>query len=319
MIRYGSSAQSSKAVAVSIVGDLSPDQRTRLSQITERIRKRHRAQIQSILDTGTDLLKVKGMLAHGAFVKWLEDEFDWTRQTAFRYMNAATHFGGKCNIVLHLSPTTIYELAAPSTPDEVRDKLVKRLEKGEHVTSDQVKEMASTAKASASQDEDTSSQRETSTPDAQEGQVEMMDEPRQPGLGDDGKPLEIDGTAELISSSVVQPDPPAEDGDGSSHGAVDDKVSVQSDLVDDYEEPAPPLDAAEEVEQPEPAETNVTDVAERIRQRRQDKIVSLLVAGLGDNETELLNLMSEGQWSAQSVFDDLLGRLKERSRSGLAW
>ncbi len=247
MIRYGNTPEQQNTAPAALTAGLTPDQRTRLAQITGRIKGRHRLQIQSILDTGTDLLKAKEMLGHGAFLEWLEDEFDWTRQTAFRYMNAATHYGSKCHMVLHLNPTAIYELAAPSTPDEVRYRLVKRLEKGERVTADQVKELASKAKGVSSQ---------VATKPQYDG-VEVMDEPHQPSVAIDAKPIEIDGTAERMHM-----------------------VPKSSETVFSLDATG----ALNEADKPgQPAQ--VSEVAERIRQRRQDRIVSLLIAGLGDNET----------------------------------
>jgi hypothetical protein len=50
--------------------------------------------------------------------------------TSARLMLVAERYG-KSNIMLHLPPTALYELAAPSTPDEVRDQIESRAGAGE--------------------------------------------------------------------------------------------------------------------------------------------------------------------------------------------
>ena len=42
-------------------------------------------------------------------------------QAARRFMHVAEAFGGEINNVLNLTATALYELAAPSTPDAVRE------------------------------------------------------------------------------------------------------------------------------------------------------------------------------------------------------
>ena len=42
-------------------------------------------------------------------------------KTATRFMNVAGRFPGEIVIMSNLNPTILYELAAPSTPDEIVD------------------------------------------------------------------------------------------------------------------------------------------------------------------------------------------------------
>lgn len=46
-------------------------------------------------------------------------------QTARRFMDVGRVYGTKSNIVLDLTPTALYELAAPKTPLEVREEVEK--------------------------------------------------------------------------------------------------------------------------------------------------------------------------------------------------
>lgn len=62
---------------------------------------------------GRDLIAVKERLPHGQFLPWLEAEFGMSKITAQRFMGVAETYGDKSFTVKHLSPTALYELAAP--------------------------------------------------------------------------------------------------------------------------------------------------------------------------------------------------------------
>lgn len=114
--------------------------------VADRVRARHQRQIATIIETGRDLISIKDKLEHGLFLAWLEAEFGMTRMSANRYMQAAEHFGSKCNTVLHLPPTAVYQLAAPSTPEPVREEVIQRLEAGERVPPEEIKALVANAR-----------------------------------------------------------------------------------------------------------------------------------------------------------------------------
>lgn len=64
-------------------------------------------------------------------------------------MTAAQHFSGKCDMVRHLSPSALYELAVPSTPDDVRSAIVKGLINGKYFHADDIRDMVSRSKKPA--------------------------------------------------------------------------------------------------------------------------------------------------------------------------
>jgi hypothetical protein len=99
-----------------------------------------------MLETGCDLTRMKERLGHGKFLKWIDAEFAITPRTAQKYMNAADVFSGKYELVSHLPPSIIYDLAAPSTPPHVRDEILQRLETGERPPASIIREMVRTAK-----------------------------------------------------------------------------------------------------------------------------------------------------------------------------
>lgn len=109
-----------------------------LNTIAERIRERIRRTTTDIIATGHDLLGVKSKLDHGAFHSWIETEFGINARTAQNYMRAATWAEGKSESVSHLPPSTVYLLAAPSTPEEFATEVLSDIESGRPVDHRQV-------------------------------------------------------------------------------------------------------------------------------------------------------------------------------------
>jgi Protein of unknown function (DUF3102) len=97
---------------------------------------------QNIIEIGRLLTEVKGRLTHGQFGRWLAAEFKWSDRHARRFMAAHQTFG-KTDIMSEfasfLEPTAVYELAAPSTPEPARQEVLAKVERGEKVTTKEVK------------------------------------------------------------------------------------------------------------------------------------------------------------------------------------
>jgi hypothetical protein len=106
----------------------------RAREAAERIRLRLRRSAEDIIEIGRDLIAVKDSLPHGQFGAWIEAEFGMGAHTARRFMGVAEEFGDKTRIVRDLTPTALYELAAPKTPLEVREEVERMIEAGEVVT-----------------------------------------------------------------------------------------------------------------------------------------------------------------------------------------
>lgn len=92
-----------------------------------RIRGRHR---ESIIDTGKDLLSVKGKLDHGKFGQWLRFHFCMTERTAENYMNAARSFEATPLVIDVLPANTVYKLAAKGIPAEIRQSVLDEISSG---------------------------------------------------------------------------------------------------------------------------------------------------------------------------------------------
>ncbi|WP_442957069.1 hypothetical protein [Phreatobacter sp. AB_2022a] len=71
-------------------------------------------------------MEQKKALGHGDFLPWIEAEFEMHRDSAHRYMTIAEEMGSNVEHVRHLSPRAPYALAAPSTPESVRENCLRR-------------------------------------------------------------------------------------------------------------------------------------------------------------------------------------------------
>jgi hypothetical protein len=103
----------------------------------ERIRRSVR---NAIVLIGKDLILAKHYLSHGEFLRWVEDEIGIPSRTAQAYMRAAQWAEGKGRTVAHLPPTLLYILSAPSTPKDLIDAILERVEAGEQIEIPTVRE-----------------------------------------------------------------------------------------------------------------------------------------------------------------------------------
>src|SRR5262245_53657874 len=118
-----------------------------LTEHADAIRALGKQTVANIIEIGRRLTEVKQLVGHGNWLPWLEREFGWTDKTAENFINIYK-LGGKfenfSNLDLPLSG--LYLLAAPSTPDEARNKVIKRAEAGEPVGVSDIKETVEKAK-----------------------------------------------------------------------------------------------------------------------------------------------------------------------------
>lgn len=82
----------------------------------------------SVMGIGGALLRAKGALQHGQFEEWCRVEFGMSERTAQNMMNVARTFAGKSAKISLLSDSTLYLLAAPSTPEPVREAVIAQAE-----------------------------------------------------------------------------------------------------------------------------------------------------------------------------------------------
>lgn len=99
-----------------------------------RIRERMKKTVEDITEVGNDLLAVKEALPQGQFLPWLRAEFGWSERSAQNFMSVAEQFKSAKIADLPIQPSAAYFLAAPSVPDEARQKAVEKAEAGEEIT-----------------------------------------------------------------------------------------------------------------------------------------------------------------------------------------
>jgi hypothetical protein len=91
----------------------------------------------------------KGILAHGEYTHWLDIEFGLSDRMAQRFVNVYARLGAKTDIMSVLPPTTLYLLAAPSTPDEAIRAVEAQLDTGERMSVAYVQGVITQAKLKA--------------------------------------------------------------------------------------------------------------------------------------------------------------------------
>lgn len=115
-------------------GELDTETRIVVQQRTSEIKALMKRAASDIIEIGQKLIEVKARLGHGNWESWLACEFDWTDQTARRFMQVAKAFGNEKQQIVAFAPSALYLLAAPSTPESARIEAIARAEEGETIT-----------------------------------------------------------------------------------------------------------------------------------------------------------------------------------------
>lgn len=114
---------------------LTLEQRNLVMQRTGEIQERLQRSAQDIWEIGQRLADVRDELKHGQFEAWLKAEFNWSRRTAYNFINVYETFGERANLAqLDIASSALYLLAAPSTPDELRKEYLSKAKEGEKIT-----------------------------------------------------------------------------------------------------------------------------------------------------------------------------------------
>ncbi|MCC5602095.1 DUF3102 domain-containing protein [Nostoc favosum] len=114
---------------------LTPEQRTLVEQHTTEIREQLRRTAQDIWEIGQRLAEVRSKLKHGQFDTWLKAEFGWSRRTAYNFINVYETFGNRANLAqIDIATSALYLLAAPSTPQKLREQYLEEAKTGKRIT-----------------------------------------------------------------------------------------------------------------------------------------------------------------------------------------
>ncbi|MUG94896.1 DUF3102 domain-containing protein [Scytonema sp. UIC 10036] len=123
-------------------------QRSVVQQRTGEIKERLRRTAQDIWEIGQKLAEVRSQLKHGQFETWLKAEFGWSRRTAYNFINVYEAFGECANLAqIDIGTTALYILAAPSTPQSVRQQFLQRAKEGENITSKNLRQVIESEKS----------------------------------------------------------------------------------------------------------------------------------------------------------------------------
>jgi hypothetical protein len=125
------------------------DQDERIEQLTNEIKHIIRATAQNLIHLGIKLEEAKAILGHGHFLKWLETEFNWSVSTASKMMQASRRFKNVNFTNLNISPSALYLLAAPSTPDEAVSEAFEQSSTGQLISYTMAKNIAKKHKTAA--------------------------------------------------------------------------------------------------------------------------------------------------------------------------
>ena len=107
------------------------------------------ASIMAALKTGELLSRAKARCPHGLWLSYLRAEFQWrSDETARRYRHLFELSTKTTNLLnLKVPQSALYLLATPSTPDHIRDDIMRRAEAGEEFSFDEVATEIAASKA----------------------------------------------------------------------------------------------------------------------------------------------------------------------------
>lgn len=104
----------------------------RLAVLSSSIQTRMRRSVEDILATGKDLCEARDLVEDGGWTRWL-DALGISPRMAQHWMNVYRRFG-ECPVNFTLvAPSTLFMLAAPSTPESAITEVLGKLESGDKV------------------------------------------------------------------------------------------------------------------------------------------------------------------------------------------
>ena len=128
----------------------SSPERHNLQQAAREIRQNINTTIQAIWKTGQKLVEVRLQLEESMFSAWLQSEFEWSRRTAYHYINVYEAFpqlDTQQSVQLDIDLSALYLLAAPSTSAELRSHFFAIAHSGQRVRHREVKAFLQHTKA----------------------------------------------------------------------------------------------------------------------------------------------------------------------------
>lgn len=114
-----------------------------LKQEASEIKTILKRTVENTIEIGRRLTKIKKTLPHGDFYPWIEQEIGLHSSTVLHFMRVWQTFGDCREQIsqLGLNVSILYVLSAPSTPEELRSKVLTKAQKGEPVSIAEVKQL----------------------------------------------------------------------------------------------------------------------------------------------------------------------------------
>lgn len=114
--------------------ELKPEQRSVVQQRAVEIRSCLQRSAEDVWQIGHKLVEVRSWLKYGQFDTWLKVEFDWSRRTAYNFINVYETFHQHKNLAnINIATSALYLLAAPSTSQDIRDEFLQQSRGGKRV------------------------------------------------------------------------------------------------------------------------------------------------------------------------------------------
>ena len=127
---------------------LDSQQRLVIQQRTGEIKERLRRSAQDIWEIGQKLADVRSRLKHGQFETWLKAEFGWSRRTAYNFIKVYETLAERANFAqIDIATSALYLLAAPSTPQNVREEFIQRAHEGQTITHKSIRQVIESEKS----------------------------------------------------------------------------------------------------------------------------------------------------------------------------
>jgi hypothetical protein len=114
--------------------EMAADDRGYVKERALRIRDAAKRTAEGIIRIGQWLTEAKARLKHGQWLPWLESEFGWSQKTAWNFMQVYESIKLETVTNLPIDVSALYLIAAPKTPEPVRQEIIKRAEAGESMT-----------------------------------------------------------------------------------------------------------------------------------------------------------------------------------------
>ena len=113
-------------------GSLDSNTASLVASETTKIKSIMRKTAESIIEIGERLYKVKQILNHGEFMKWVETEIQCDQTTVVNFIKVWQTFGNRKQVIsqIGLNVSVLYILSANNTPEEFRAQVFEMAEAG---------------------------------------------------------------------------------------------------------------------------------------------------------------------------------------------